>query len=1175
MTLPGVFDSPGLSSSGANNNKEVQVITTFGPFCGKKKYPPLEYMRLNICRLFGQFNSYPEELTDVEVKVGANTLHLSVKQIAAIGHRNGKNWQKLKVRKSTPESTTSDGKTPEGTSSMWFYCQLKNSEGDASYVCIKMYRTATTAYSGALPYLDNIGVADTLRFHELVYQTVIEKYVLEPTEKRLLLECPMTWDNLTCQVHYNGQFPGQTGLETAVRRIRSIRTEPDNQPLGPDRLDISYEPELTPPQLLVYKVGQIPECNLNPLPDGLLSPRPLPGTTVKANICFFKNGNISIAGANNPDALKRLEATAKKLVQYFVDKEIVTLNQDEMFHIKNRLVNLDQYKVLLRQERKNAEEKKHKKKLNKARQGEVPEPNSVKEVVAADGSTKQLFFCEDDELVHWAHIEEPEPDLAPVITNPNHTPTLSGLTLPFHFPDLNDETEVRQCNESMFSERMNILQINMIDSQIHGLQAQIDLLQRQRDQISGAAGGYQTPRHRHRPVDPRSHRGTPGTAPRPTSPDQVTEDSGRDSKQQRERSPTHPIHDGDDDAPLGNLSDTPNAVEMVAKEADAALQEALDEIQPDLTPNTDEVEMMAEEADAELQEALDEIQPDLTPNTDEVAQDSRADVRCQPPRPSSQQYLERRLREHGMVETQIKADGNCQFRALAEQLFDGDQERYAECRAAAINQLRSEPDRYREFITEDWETYVSRMENDGEWGDNITLQAAADYYEVTAHVYSHDPEMPFPLVLPSQHLDADRIIRLSHHPEVHYNSVHPCSEAIQQQEREALDEIQPDPTPNAVEMMAEEADAELQEALDEIQPDPINESLIGTPGYPEWFPNKEAAQAGQGFYLTPYKVPRCGRCDKCNPVKGMKSSTCPMVIRDLDRKRKAPTSPGEKPPPKKKTAFTPDRTYTNLDGFKPFLNSVGKHRKINGLEFWFKQTPNNRKSKNDWDFIMWDPKKKSSIYFRDTNGIGNELKGSNVSHLRSLKAMTRYWDRRMLEILDAQYMTQQIPTEGSLREAISEEPEEEEPEEEEAEEEPEKGEQSDEPPSSLMAPKNATDFKPPSKGVRQNGKAPTKKEKETIHKAMAKYATSKTRVNIADMLISDRNSSLSSMSRSRVVGLMKELSPPPIWGPSEEKAYQAALTLKPKTPEAITEFMNRTMGTSYEQVHARMQQEDH
>ena len=83
-------------------------------------------------------------------------------------------------------------------------------------------------------------------------------------------------------------------------------------------------------------------------------------------------------------------------------------------------------------------------------------------------------------------------------------------------------------------------------------------------------------------------------------------------------------------------------------------------------------------------------------------------------------FLER-LHQNRMVEKQIEADGNCQFRALADQLFDGDQDRHAECRAAAINQLRSEPTRYMGFITEDedWETYVQRMEQDRECGDHI------------------------------------------------------------------------------------------------------------------------------------------------------------------------------------------------------------------------------------------------------------------------------------------------------------------------------------------------------------------------------------------------------------------------------------------------------------------------
>ena len=154
-------------------------------------------------------------------------------------------------------------------------------------------------------------------------------------------------------------------------------------------------------------------------------------------------------------------------------------------------------------------------------------------------------------------------------------------------------------------------------------------------------------------------------------------------------------------------------------------------------------------------------------------------------------FLER-LHQNRMVEKQIEADGNCQFRALADQLFDGDQDRYAECRAAAINQLRSEPTRYMGFITEDedWETYVQRMEQDRECGDHITLQAAADSYKVTVHLYSANPdELEFPRVFPHMYIvegrtiHHSRIIRLSHHPEVHYNSVHPSFNSPQQQAR--------------------------------------------------------------------------------------------------------------------------------------------------------------------------------------------------------------------------------------------------------------------------------------------------------------------------------------------------------------------------------------------------------
>ena len=152
-------------------------------------------------------------------------------------------------------------------------------------------------------------------------------------------------------------------------------------------------------------------------------------------------------------------------------------------------------------------------------------------------------------------------------------------------------------------------------------------------------------------------------------------------------------------------------------------------------------------------------------------------------------FLER-LRQNRMVETQIEADGNCQFRALADQLFN-DQDRHVELRTAAVNQLRSDPEHYVEFLhDEDWDSYVRRMEQDGTWGDHVTLQAVADAYKVTVHLYSaHPKQQRFPIPMPHRYIaeginQVFRIVRLSHYPEKHYNSVHPSSNAPQQQERQ-------------------------------------------------------------------------------------------------------------------------------------------------------------------------------------------------------------------------------------------------------------------------------------------------------------------------------------------------------------------------------------------------------
>ena len=70
--------------------------------------------------------------------------------------------------------------------------------------------------------------------------------------------------------------------------------------------------------------------------------------------------------------------------------------------------------------------------------------------------------------------------------------------------------------------------------------------------------------------------------------------------------------------------------------------------------------------------------------------------------------LTERLALYGLREKSISGDGNCQFRALADQLWR-DQGRHAEVRSRVVQQLRANPDAYAVFVTEPYGDYCARM----------------------------------------------------------------------------------------------------------------------------------------------------------------------------------------------------------------------------------------------------------------------------------------------------------------------------------------------------------------------------------------------------------------------------------------------------------------------------------
>jgi hypothetical protein len=132
-----------------------------------------------------------------------------------------------------------------------------------------------------------------------------------------------------------------------------------------------------------------------------------------------------------------------------------------------------------------------------------------------------------------------------------------------------------------------------------------------------------------------------------------------------------------------------------------------------------------------------------------------------------------RLKHYGLKEKKVEGDGNCQFRSLSDQLF-GSTDRHAEVRRMTINQLKSANDLYEPYVPEDYDEYVAKMSKDGEWGDHVTLQAAADCYGRRICVLS-SYKTNFIIDIKPQKTLHPRVLWLSFWAEVHYNSLYPSS----------------------------------------------------------------------------------------------------------------------------------------------------------------------------------------------------------------------------------------------------------------------------------------------------------------------------------------------------------------------------------------------------------------
>ncbi|XP_042047181.1 OVARIAN TUMOR DOMAIN-containing deubiquitinating enzyme 12-like [Salvia splendens] len=139
------------------------------------------------------------------------------------------------------------------------------------------------------------------------------------------------------------------------------------------------------------------------------------------------------------------------------------------------------------------------------------------------------------------------------------------------------------------------------------------------------------------------------------------------------------------------------------------------------------------------------------------------------------QRLLQRINVYGLYEVRVSGDGNCQFRALSDQIYRSP-EHHKHVRKEVVKQLKDNNALYEAYVPMNFKRYYKKMAKSGEWGDHVTLQAAADKFAAKICLLTSFRDTCFIEIVP-QHQAPARELWLSFWSEVHYNSLYELRDA--------------------------------------------------------------------------------------------------------------------------------------------------------------------------------------------------------------------------------------------------------------------------------------------------------------------------------------------------------------------------------------------------------------
>ena len=133
------------------------------------------------------------------------------------------------------------------------------------------------------------------------------------------------------------------------------------------------------------------------------------------------------------------------------------------------------------------------------------------------------------------------------------------------------------------------------------------------------------------------------------------------------------------------------------------------------------------------------------------------------------------LKIQGFVMRDVIGDGNCLFRALADQL-DGKQNMHAKHRKETVLYMKEHEDEFIPFIEETvtFENYLKSLSLPGTYGGNDSIVAFARNNGADVIIHQHNNPT---FIIDGSHKSAEKIIiHLAYHDYEHYSSVRTCND---------------------------------------------------------------------------------------------------------------------------------------------------------------------------------------------------------------------------------------------------------------------------------------------------------------------------------------------------------------------------------------------------------------